>query len=74
MRAESKGEKAGADQNLRPRLFIVGQSFVLDLQTLSDPKRIALKKKLGPSWNAISAYPEGGALVVGAKGSIGLIP
>ena len=74
MRAESKGEKAGADQNFRQRLFIVGQNFVLDLQTPGDPKRIALKKKLGSSWNAISPYPEGGAFVVGPKGTIGLIP
>jgi photosystem II stability/assembly factor-like uncharacterized protein len=74
MRAESKGEKAGGDENLRQRLLIVGQSFVLDLQAPGVPKRITLKKKLGPSLNAISAYPEGGALVVGSKGSIGLIP
>jgi photosystem II stability/assembly factor-like uncharacterized protein len=74
MRAESKGEKAGADQNLHPRLFIVGQDFVLDLRPPNDPKRIAGKKKLGTSLNAISVDPEGGALLVGSKGSIAFIP
>jgi photosystem II stability/assembly factor-like uncharacterized protein len=73
MPAESKGEKAGADQSLHQRIFIVGQDFVLDLQPPSDPERIVLKRKSATTWNAISTYPEDGALVVGSKGSIALI-
>jgi photosystem II stability/assembly factor-like uncharacterized protein len=74
MRAESKGEKARGNQALHQRLFIVGQNFVLDLIPPSDSKRIVLKKKLATSLNAISTDPEGGALVVGSKGSIAFIP
>jgi len=74
MRAESRGEKARPDQTLHRRILIVGQDFVLDLQSPNDPKRIVLKKKLASSLNAIGAYPEGGAVVVGSKGSIGFIP
>jgi photosystem II stability/assembly factor-like uncharacterized protein len=74
MRAESKGEKARADQTLHQRLFIVGQNFVLDVPPSNDPKRIALKKKLATGLNAISTYHEGGALIVGSKGSITFIP
>jgi photosystem II stability/assembly factor-like uncharacterized protein len=74
MRAEWKGEKAGADQNLQQRVFIVGQNFILDLQPPDDPKRLVRKKKSATKWNAISPYPEGGAVIVGSKGSIGLIP
>jgi len=73
MPAELKGEKGSADVGLHPRLLIVGQNFILDLHHPNDPKRLALKKKSGANWNAISANPEGGALLVGSKGTIGLI-
>jgi photosystem II stability/assembly factor-like uncharacterized protein len=74
MQADSNREKARPDQAAHQRLFVVGQNFVLDMQPPNDPKRILLKKKLGTNWNAISIYPDRGALVVGSKGSIGLIP
>jgi photosystem II stability/assembly factor-like uncharacterized protein len=56
------------------RIFIVGQDFVFDLRPPNNPRRIGGKKKLGIGFNAVSAYPEGGALVVGPKGAMAFIP
>ena len=56
------------------RLFIVGTDFVLDLRPPNNPRLIGGKKKLELQFNAVSAYPEGGALVVGPKGSMAFIP
>lgn len=56
------------------RLFVVGQDFIFDFRPPSNPRRISGNKKLGLGFNAVSAYPEGGALVVGAKGTIANIP
>lgn len=56
------------------RLFIVGQDFVFDFRPPSSPRRIGGKKKQGYTFNAVSALPEGGALVVGPKGTIAYIP
>lgn len=58
----------------RERMFIVGEDFVFDLRPPDNPRRIGGKKKLGIRFNAVSAYPEGGALVVGPKGAIAFIP
>jgi photosystem II stability/assembly factor-like uncharacterized protein len=56
------------------RIFIVGQDFVMDFRPPNNPRRINGKKKMGIRFNAASAYPEGGALVVGPKGAIAFIP
>jgi photosystem II stability/assembly factor-like uncharacterized protein len=56
------------------RIFIVGQDFIFDFRPPSNPRRIYGKKKMGLGFNAASAYPEGGVLVVGPKGSIADIP
>jgi hypothetical protein len=56
------------------RIFIVGEDFVFDLRPPNNPRRIGGKKKLGIRFNALSAYPEGGALVVGPKGAMASIP
>jgi photosystem II stability/assembly factor-like uncharacterized protein len=56
------------------RIFMVGQDFVFDLKPPNNPRRINGKKKMGVRFNAASAYPEGGALVVGPKGSMAFIP
>jgi hypothetical protein len=56
------------------RIFIVGEDFVFDLRPPNNPRRIGGKKKPGIRFNAVSAYPEGGALVVGPKGAIAFIP
>lgn len=56
------------------RLFIVGEDFIFDLRPPNNPRRIGGKKKLGIRFNAVSAYPEGGALVVGPKGALAFVP
>jgi hypothetical protein len=56
------------------RIFVVGQDFVFDFRPPHNPRRINGKKKLGLLFNAAAPYPEGGALVVGPKGSIASIP
>jgi photosystem II stability/assembly factor-like uncharacterized protein len=58
----------------KERLFIVGQDFIFDFRPPQDPTRISPRKKSGIKFNAISPYPEGGALVVGPNGSILTLP
>ena len=56
------------------RLFIIGQDFIFDFRPPNDPHRINGKKKEGYTFNAVSPFSDGGALVVGPKGTIALIP
>ena len=56
------------------RLFIVGEDFIFDFRPPNNPNRINGKKKEGFAFNAVSPFPEGGALVVGPKGTIAYIP
>ncbi|MGC2476794.1 MAG: YCF48-related protein [Candidatus Sulfotelmatobacter sp.] len=72
--AEGAGKKIRVKPAAYQRLFIVGQDFIFDFRPPSNPRRIGGGKKLGPPFNAVSPYPEGGALVVGAKGSMAFIP
>jgi photosystem II stability/assembly factor-like uncharacterized protein len=78
--ASATRDGMGAERKMRvkpiseERIFIVGQDFVLDLRPPNNPRRIGGKKSLGIRFNAVSAYPEGGALVVGPKGAIAFIP
>ena len=72
---EAAVEKAMRVKAISPeRIFIVGQDFVFDFRPPHNPRRINAKKKMGIRFNAASPYPEGGALVVGPKGSIASIP
>jgi photosystem II stability/assembly factor-like uncharacterized protein len=72
---EALVEKRMRVQGAAPqRIFIVGQDFMLDFRPPRDPHRINVKKKLGITFNAASAFPEGGALIVGPKGAIAVIP
>jgi photosystem II stability/assembly factor-like uncharacterized protein len=72
---ENSGEKKSRVKPITPeRIFIVGQDFVFDVDPPNNPHRINGKKKLGITFNAAAAYPEGGVLVVGPKGSIASIP
>jgi photosystem II stability/assembly factor-like uncharacterized protein len=78
--AVREGMGAGDETKIRvkpipsERIFIVGEDFVFDLRPPNNPRRIGGKKKLGIRFNAASSYPEGGVLVVGAKGSMAFIP
>jgi len=58
----------------KERLFIVGQDFIFDFRPPQDPTRISPHKKSGIKFNAVSSYPEGGALIVGPDGSIVTLP
>ena len=51
-------------------IFVVGQDFVLDAQSSSRGRRLQPGKKAAGTFNAISPLPDGGALIVGAKGVI----
>jgi len=72
---EAVVEKAMRVKAIAPeRIFIVAQDFVYDFRPPNNPRRVSGKKKMGIQFNAVSAYPEGGALAVGPKGSVAVIP
>lgn len=72
--AEASGKKIRVKPKAPERLFILGQEFVFDFRPPADPRRISGKKKQGYGFNAVSPYPDGGALIVGSKGTIASIP
>jgi hypothetical protein len=55
-------------------LFIVDPKFVYDFRPPHDPIRTNPSKKWHQQFNAVSSNPIGGALVVGANGTIAVIP
>lgn len=56
------------------RLFLVDPKFIYDFRPPENPKRFSPLKKSGAEFNAVSPYPEGGALIVGAGGTIATLP
>lgn len=56
------------------RIFIVGQDFVFDFRPPLNPSRVKADNKVAMKFNAASAFPEGGLLVVGPKGVVAMIP
>lgn len=72
--AEQSGKKLRMQPTAPERLFIIGPDFIFDFRPPINPHRIGGKKKQALAFNAVSPFPEGGALVVGPKGSIALIP
>jgi photosystem II stability/assembly factor-like uncharacterized protein len=58
----------------RDRLFLVGPKFIYDFRPPRNPTRISAEKKSDSQFNAVSPYPQGGALVVGPKGVIINVP
>jgi photosystem II stability/assembly factor-like uncharacterized protein len=56
------------------RLFLVAPKFIYDFRPPKDPTRISPRKKSDKQFNAVGPYPDGGALVVGPKGTIASIP
>jgi photosystem II stability/assembly factor-like uncharacterized protein len=62
------------DNQASIRLFIAGPKFIYDFRPPKDPTRISPSKKSAMQFNAVSPYPEGGALAVGPKGTIAVIP
>jgi photosystem II stability/assembly factor-like uncharacterized protein len=62
------------DDQAHVRLFLVGPKFIYDFHPPQNPTRISPPKKSASGFNAVTPYPTGGALVVGPKGSIAIIP
>ena len=62
------------DNRAQIRLFVVAPKFIFDFRPPKDPTRISPRKKSPMQFNAVSPYPQGGALIVGPKGSIAIIP
>ncbi len=56
--------------SLGERIFVVGQDFVLNAQSSARGRRLQPGKKAAGAFHAISPLPDGGALIVGAKGVI----
>ena len=79
--AEAKAAQAASavsKKKVKPvdpqRLFIVGQDFLFDFRPPANPRRVGGGKKFGLQFNAVAGFPEGGALVVGPKGTIVWVP
>lgn len=72
--AEASGKKVRVKPISPERLFIIGEDFIFDFQLPNNPHRIGGKKKQGYAFNSVSPYPQGGALVVGPKGTIAFVP
>jgi photosystem II stability/assembly factor-like uncharacterized protein len=68
-----KHEKQNQDDS-NIRLFLAGTKSIYDFRPPQDPIRIGRSKKSDLEFNAIGTYPTGGALIVGARGTIAVIP
>jgi photosystem II stability/assembly factor-like uncharacterized protein len=62
------------DRTQKSRIFIVASDSILDLRLPLNPRRINSPKDPNFKLNAVSPYPEGGALFVGPKGAIVALP
>ena len=62
------------DNQAHVRLFLIGPKFIYDFHPPRNPTRISPPKKSASGFNAVTPYPTGGALVVGPKGSIAILP
>lgn len=66
---------ASTDENQsNSRLFIVDPKFIYDFRPPRNPTHISGSKRQNLQFNAVSPYPDGGALFVGPKGSVATIP
>jgi photosystem II stability/assembly factor-like uncharacterized protein len=71
---KESGKKVRIKPTAPERLFIIGTDFLFDFRPPLNPRRVGGNKKLALAFNAVAAYPEGGALIVGSKGTIAFIP
>jgi photosystem II stability/assembly factor-like uncharacterized protein len=62
------------DNQAKVRLFIIGPKSIYDFRPPRNPTRISPRKASGTRFNAVSPFPNGGALVVGPKGSMAIVP
>jgi len=72
--AKTNGKKRTITPVAPQRLFVIGEDFIFDFRPPNNPRRINGKKKQGFAFNAVTPFPDGGALVVGPKGTIAYIP
>ncbi len=72
--AYDRKTKSNNKDEARDRLFLVGTNFIYDFRPPKNPTRISAQKKSDSQFNAISPYPQGGALAVGPKGTIITVP
>ena len=68
-----KGDKSRTNPDSTQRVFIVGPGFIYDFQPPGKTRRLDAKAARSATFNAASPFPEGGALLVGAKGTIAAI-
>ena len=62
------------DNQAHIRMFLVGPTFVYDFRPPRNPSRLSPPKKSKLHFNAVAAFPTGGALIVGPDGSMATIP
>jgi photosystem II stability/assembly factor-like uncharacterized protein len=62
------------DNQAHVRIFLAGPKFIYDFRPPDNPTRISPPRKSPIQFNAISPYPNGGALFVGPSSSIATIP
>ena len=55
------------------RLRVVAQDFILTFDSDSNPKRLTVNGNPDAKFNAASAFPDGGMLIVGPKGTIAAV-
>ena len=56
------------------RIFLLGTNLILDFRPPKNPTRITFPNQPTIQFNALSLYPQGGALAVGPKGAIATLP
>jgi photosystem II stability/assembly factor-like uncharacterized protein len=74
LKVKNQGKKIRIEPVPPQRLFVVGDDFIFDFRPPANPRRISPNKKLGIKFNAVSPFQEGGAVIVGPKGTIVSIP
>jgi hypothetical protein len=73
-RARDANAGSSDENQSNSRIFIVDPKFIYDFRPPRNPTHISGSKKQNLQFNAVSPYPDGGALFVGPKGSIATIP
>ena len=71
---EAKEKKIRIKPVAPQRLFVVGHDFIFDFRPPNNPRRVSGRRKHPLTLNAVSPFPEGGALIVGANGAVVLLP
>ena len=73
-RIRTANSETSDENQTNSRIFIVDPKFIYDFRPPRNPTHISGSKKQNLQFNAVSPYPDGGALFVGPKGSIATVP